>query len=111
MYCNNSCQHAHEWAKRRQKIEATGMGTGAPVKRYVRERDGNRCSICLLSEWFSKPMPVVLDHIDGNSDNWNITNLRLICPNCDTFTPTYKGRNRGKGRFARRQRYLAGLSY
>ena len=33
------------------------------------------------------------------------------CPNCDAQTPTYKGRNRGHGRYARRMRYQAGKSF
>jgi 5-methylcytosine-specific restriction endonuclease McrA len=56
-------------------------------------------------------MPLVLDHIDGNSDNWDLKNLRMICCNCDALTPTYKNRNRGNGRFLRRIRYREGKSY
>ena len=34
-----------------------------------------------------------LDHIDGNSDNNNLENLRLLCPNCHTQTDTWVSRN------------------
>lgn len=34
-----------------------------------------------------------------------------ICPNCDSQLPTFKARNRGKGRAWRRQRYADGKSY
>jgi hypothetical protein len=37
-------------------------------------------------------------------------NLRLICPNCDSQLPTFKMRNRGRGRHSRRQRYADGKS-
>ena len=40
----------------------------------------------------------VLDHIDGDaSNNWK-TNLRLICPNCDSQLDTYKSKNKNSAR-------------
>lgn len=32
----------------------------------------------------------VLDHIDGDCSNNKRENLRLICPNCDSQTSTFK---------------------
>jgi len=58
-----------------------------------------------------KPIPLVLDHIDGNSENWAIENLRLVCGNCDMLLPTYKSKNRGRGRAYRRDRYASGKSF
>ena len=40
----------------------------------------------------------VLDHIDGNADNNNRENLRLICPNCDSQLDTYKSKNKNSAR-------------
>ena len=51
------------------------------------------CSSCNLSEWLSKPIPLELDHIDGDNTNNELSNLRLLCPNCHAFTPTYRGKN------------------
>lgn len=82
------------------------------LKRIVVERDGNKCSICSMpSEWEFKPIVMILDHVDGNSENNNISNLRLVCPNCDSQLPTFKGRNIGNGRFKRKKRYQEGKSF
>ena len=48
------------------------------------------CKECgLLPEWNGKPLVLHLDHINGDSFDWRIENLRLLCPNCHTQTPTY----------------------
>ena len=39
--------------------------------------------MCGITEWRGIPLTVIMDHIDGNSNNSNLSNLRLICSNCD----------------------------
>lgn len=51
---------------------------------------------CNLSEWKGKPINIQLDHIDGNSHNHLLENLRMVCPNCHSQTETYCGKNRDK---------------
>ena len=113
-YCDFYCQQAYLWSVRKAEILRTGeVISKSPrlAKRYLSETKGHQCDICQISQWLGKRLPLVLDHIDGNSDNWQLTNLRLICSNCDSLTDTYKGKNRGKGRFARRLRYQQGKSF
>lgn len=55
-----------------------------------------KCCCCNLSTWQEQPIPLELDHIDGNKNNNNLSNLRLLCPNCHALTPTYRGKNIGK---------------
>jgi Zn finger protein HypA/HybF involved in hydrogenase expression len=52
-----------------------------------------RCQSCGLSEWAGEPIPLELDHIDGDTENNELQDLRVICPNCHAQTPTYRGRN------------------
>lgn len=52
-----------------------------------------RCESCLLTLWKDLPIPLELDHVDGNPSNNDIANLRVLCPNCHAQTPTYRGLN------------------
>ena len=54
----------------------------------------DRCSICGIDEWQGKKISLQLDHIDGNSHNHRLDNLRLVCPNCHSQTDTYCGKNK-----------------
>ena len=74
------------------------------LKKYLTENYGYKCSCCNISEWNNKPLSLEIDHKDGNPYNNDISNLRYICPNCHSQTPTYKGKNKGNGRVERRDR-------
>lgn len=42
------------------------------------------CSICGLEPiWNDKPLTLILDHLDGDSSNCELQNLRWVCPNCN----------------------------
>lgn len=115
-FCSYLCSNKYRSKKYEEKlisnvdcIKTTNQST---LKKIIIRRDGNKCSICSLpEEWEFKPIIMILDHIDGNSSNNDPNNLRLVCPNCDSQLPTYKGRNKGNGRYERRKRYQEGKSF
>ena len=72
------------------------------IKRVLIYEQGNKCSICGVTEWCGKSVPLVCDHIDGNSSNCDLSNFRIVCCNCDAQLPTFKSKNRGKGRICNR---------
>jgi transposase-like protein len=56
------------------------------------------CAICKIEPmWHGKTLVLQLDHIDGINSNNNVSNLRLLCPNCHSQTSNYTGKNT-KGR-------------
>jgi len=73
-------------------------GIRSRIRKYLINKYGHKCQICGLSEWRGHAIPLVCDHIDGSAKNCELENFRVICNNCDSILPTYKGKNRGRGR-------------
>jgi hypothetical protein len=46
--------------------------------------------------WNGKPLPLILDHIDGNKRDNRAEMLRFLCPNCDSQLLTRGGANKGR---------------
>lgn len=55
-----------------------------------------KCVLCNgETVWMNKPLTLQIDHIDGDKHNNQLENLRFVCPNCHSQTPTFAGRNKG----------------
>ncbi|UNY46959.1 HNH endonuclease [Cronobacter phage LPCS28] len=105
IYCNHECRVTHE-----RHINVTEWLSGRLVgykgkckqlKPFVRDyvikkNGGTQCSQCGWNE--KHPIDnrslTEIDHIDGNADNCSPENLRVLCPNCHSMTPTYRARNK-----------------
>ena len=106
-YCSNKCQqefqyqsYIKKWKSGKIKgLNSFGLVTPS-IKKYLRRKFKNKCYLCGWAKINPKTklVPLVADHIDGNWENNTEKNLRLICPNCDSITPTFAALNKGKGR-------------
>jgi hypothetical protein len=72
------------------------------IKQYLIHKYGHKCMLCNTEKWMGHIIPLVCDHIDGDPNNNQLINFRIICNNCDSILPTFKGKNKGNGR---KQRY------
>ncbi|MFE4174933.1 HNH endonuclease signature motif containing protein [Streptomyces sp. NPDC056909] len=56
-----------------------------------------RCALCgCAARWRGHPLPLEVDHLDGNWRNNRVENLRILCPNCHSTTDTYRGRGKAR---------------
>jgi hypothetical protein len=114
IYCNHKCNKDYNLKLIFKSIE-NGDTTikSRMIKKYLIHIHGEKCMEC---GWCSinptsNKVPIELEHIDGNSENNSLDNLKLLCPNCHSLTSTYKALNKGNGRHNRMIRYNNGKSY
>jgi len=87
-------------------IKNSTYGYGSLKRRLLREEIlENKCSKCGLEPfWSGEELVMVMDHINGINNDHRRENLRLLCPNCNSQTDTFTGKNRDKGGIDRRER-------
>lgn len=70
------------------------LRTSYKRREYMIRKYGYACKECGISEWRGNELTLELDHTDGNRNNNLEENLRILCPNCHSQTPTFKNKRR-----------------
>lgn len=89
IFCSNTCQG--EYVNTNNVLSGKAGFRGA--RKYVLKHWEYKCSDCTLNEWQGKSLTLQLDHVDGNLQNNKLSNLRWLCPNCHSLTPTFGSKN------------------
>lgn len=109
IYCSKKCHRINEkntfiskWLNREVSgnTDSATNALSSYVRSYMLEKSNCSCSICGWNKRHpidNKPL-VEIDHINGDSSNSFIENLRVLCPNCHSETPTFRARNKNSSR-------------
>lgn len=75
----------HDYLVKNSHIQTTHL-----KRRLIKEGIlKNICDKCGIDKWMGVMLTLQLDHINGDNYDNRITNLRLLCPNCHSQTPTF----------------------
>lgn len=108
--CQGQKQHnraVSEWLEGKRPGHHKSGGLSEFVREFLFEKRGKKCEQCGWCEVnpTTGKIPIHIDHIDGIWENSTLENLRILCPNCHSLTPTFGILNKGKGREYRRSYY------
>lgn len=110
MFCSNFCNIEY---RKKLKIERFLNGELTDkqtrkntIREYLIKKQNGVCAICKNPPLHNnKKLVFVVDHVDGLFENNNPENLRAVCPNCNSQTDTFSGKNIGKNNTKRHKKY------
>lgn len=80
------------WNKDLQLKDWSNYTTVGRVKQHLLKLRGSKCENCELEIWMNNQIPLEIHHMDGDRTNNEISNLKLLCPNCHALTDNWRRR-------------------
>jgi len=79
-------------------VQNSSYSRGHLKRRLLQQKIlAEECAVCGLEpRWEGKKLVLVLDHINGVRNDHRLENLRLLCPNCNSQTETFCGKQNRK---------------
>lgn len=109
IYCDHNCQNEYEanekykyFLTEPEEFQRANYSPYKWIKPFVLKEQNGVCDICGCEPIHNeKELVFILDHIDGDASHNIRSNLRLVCPNCDSQLDTYKSKNKNSSRLYR----------
>jgi 5-methylcytosine-specific restriction endonuclease McrA len=100
-YGNLSTRYKHPGLKKEAiPLEKVLVENSSYYRGHLKRRIINKnlipyiCDICKQEPiWKKKKLVLILDHINGIHNDNRLENLRFLCPNCNSQTSTFAGKN------------------
>ena len=82
------------WNAGMEFIPLEGLKIPKNIKKRLLKELGTQCQKCKNTAWNDGPIPLELEHVDGDNRNNSRENLTLLCCNCHAQTSTWRNRKR-----------------
>jgi hypothetical protein len=98
-YCSRKCFGSKPRLLKIQRFLNGELKDGSvrdqSIRTFLIQKQGGCCAICkMYPVWNLAPLIFIVDHIDGDYENNSPENIRAVCPNCNSQTDTFSGRNK-----------------
>ena len=92
---HSKCGRKSKYTLQEALVEKSSINRANLKNLIIREKlIEYKCYICgLLPIWNNKTLILILEHKNGINNDARIENLRFLCPNCNSQTTTFSGRN------------------
>lgn len=110
-FCSNECSSQYrmnnlidKWLKNEYELNPN-FSLPKSIRLFLFEKAKYKCEECGFEGYNKTTNNTILQihHMDGNSGNNDLNNLKVLCPNCHAMTENYMALNKGKS--ARLERY------
>lgn len=81
---------AQGWNAGKQLKDWSQYTRVAHLKKHLIKIRGHQCECCKNTDWLDKPIKLEVHHISGDRTDNSLNNLQLLCPNCHSFTDTWR---------------------